>query len=91
MLTNGFVCELRPAGEFESLEAFAHAFSSFTLTQNRRANIHTRYAFERECFYRSAENELRCCYSPATDGIKYMSINGKCLPQADFALEYLGG
>ena len=91
MLTNGFVCELRPAGEFESLEAFAHAFSSFTLTQNRRANIHTRYAFERECFYRSAENELRCCYSPATDGIKYMSINGKSLPQVDFVMEYLGG
>lgn len=91
LMTNGFVCELRTAEEFENLEAFAAAMGNYTLTESGRANIHTRYAFERDCCYRNNGLELRCSYSPAGDGIKYMSINGKSLPQVDFALKYLGG
>lgn len=91
LLSNGFVCEVRKTTEYESLEDFAAAMGNFKVTETRRSNIHTRYAVERDCCYHNSGLELSCSYSVLTDGIKYMTINGKCLPQVDFSTETLGG
>ncbi len=91
LLSNGFVCEVKKRTEYESLEAFAQTMGHFRVTETRRSNIHTRYTVERDCRYQNRQLELACSYSVLTDGIKYMSVNGKCLPQTDFAMEYIGG
>lgn len=85
LLTNGFVCELRKADEYGSLEEFIRKMKNYSVVEKRRANIHTRYAVERDCLYQNGKRSLACCYSPLTDGIKYMSVNGRILPQVAYS------
>ena len=87
LLTNGLVCEFRKACDYESFEDFIRKMGNFTVTQKRRANIHTRYAAERECIYQNGKRTLACCYSPITDGIQYMTVNGKVRPQTAYRIE----
>jgi len=83
-LTNGFVCEVRRENEYGSFDEFIKIMKEFSITDEIRTNIHTRYALEREICYKGSDKTLACCVSPLTDGVKYMTVDGRQISEEKF-------
>ncbi len=76
-IANGFVVEVGSKDEHGSFAAFRELISQASVNDKFYANVHTRQTHIRHASYFRPGLSLECEYSPATEGIKYMAINGK--------------
>ena len=77
LVGNGFVCEMGSKAEDRSFEAFRKRFASVTVRDFYRRTVHSRGAYTRHVHYSRPRLSLEMEYSPATEGIRYQTINGK--------------
>ena len=63
--------------EAGSFEAFRKRFASVTVRDFYRRTVHSRGAYTRHVHYSRPRLSLEMEYSPATEGIRYQTINGK--------------
>jgi hypothetical protein len=81
VLGNGFVCEMGSAEEDGSFDDFRSRLADFEVTDRHGSGINTRGAIKRQTRYRRAGLELAMEYNPASEGIRYQTINGKIAPE----------
>lgn len=77
---NGFVAEIGSQEESGSFKEFCEAAKKFTVTDEWQATIHSRFSTIRKTSYRKEDLVIECEYSPVTEGIKQISIDGQ-LPE----------
>jgi hypothetical protein len=51
--------------------------SGFTLEDTWQANMHLRFTTMRKISYKKGDLSLECEYSPATEGVKMIAVNGR--------------
>ncbi len=76
IIGNGFVCEVAPKAEYESFAAFRAALAGAKVSDRHRSNMHSRFTTTRITSYERDTLSLECEYSPVSEGIRYVSING---------------
>ncbi|WP_214629267.1 hypothetical protein [Paenibacillus agaridevorans] len=76
-MANGFVVEVGSVSEHGSFEAFRKLMKGALLEDRFYSNVHTRGTRIRHTSYSRPGLSLACEYSPSTEGIKYMEINGR--------------
>jgi hypothetical protein len=79
LAVSGFVCAIRAEGEAGSFAQFIGQMSGASISDTLCANLHTRFAVEREVSYSCGPVSLACCYSPVSEGIRYIRANGRIL------------
>lgn len=77
LIRGGFAFEIRNSEECKSDEEFYNIISNYECSDRLYTNIHTRYAIERNAYYRNENKELKCLYSPISEGIEYIRVNRK--------------
>ena len=77
--TSGFVCEIRDSREYDGFDDFVGKMSGAVVSDVLYANLHTRFAAERKTVFKRGDVRLECCYSPVSEGIRYIRANGKPL------------
>lgn len=78
---NGFVAEVRSKAESGSFQSFMDSFKNMVITDKLQVSVHSRQTFIRNTCYERPGLKLACEYSPVSEGIKHMSVNGKELEQ----------
>ncbi len=73
---NGFVAEIRSKSEAESFEKFREAMGTAKITDESFACGHTRHSVLRRTSYARNGLSMACEYSPGSEGIKRISVNG---------------
>ena len=73
---NGFVCEVRSETEC-TLNAFRQEMAGAEVNDSLFACDHTRQTFLRRTRYARPGLTLECEYSPASEGIKHIAVNGR--------------
>lgn len=81
LTANGFAFEVRDAKEYDTFGDFRKQMSMFELNDQLHTNPHIRQTFTRITHYKTKDVELKCEYSPVSEGIRYQMANGKLLPQ----------
>ena len=79
LVNSGFVVRARSVDEIESYEAFKAMCDTYEVEDVTYANLHTRFAVERKTKFVSEGISLESCYSPISEGIRYLRANGKLL------------
>lgn len=76
---NGFVCELGSEAEDGSFAAFRERVGQGQVQVEDRylSNVHMRGAMIRKSVYSRPGVRLACEYSPVSEGIRYMTVNGR--------------
>lgn len=74
---NGFVAEVRSQAEAGSFEDFRKAAKSFEIRDQWQATIHSRFSAIRKTSYQRENLTITCEYSPVTEGIKEITVNGR--------------
>ena len=77
LIPNGFINEVRNKKEAGDFDCFKNEFTFDDITDRMYTNMHTRFTYCREVTYRRPGLEMSCEISPISEGIKYMSVNGK--------------
>lgn len=72
----GAAVEVGSLAEYGAFEKFCEKFDSAVYKDRLYTNLHLRYTFEREIEYTAGEN-LHMCISPVSEGIKYITANGR--------------
>lgn len=75
-MANGFVIEVGSRAEQGSFEAFRELMEQAVTEDRAYSNVHTRGTRIRHSSYSRPGVHLACEYSPATEGVKYMTIDG---------------
>lgn len=78
---NGFVAEISSQEESGSFEAFRKAAGEFSIRDEWQSTIHSRYSTIRKTSFQKKDLCIACEYSPVTEGIKQISVNGQPLPE----------
>jgi len=81
---NGFAAEIGSRAEAGSFEAFRKQMGAYQIKDVLQASVHTRHTFTRKTSYAREGIVLECEYSPVSEGIKTMAVNGKALEQPKF-------
>jgi hypothetical protein len=80
MLTgNGFVAEFGCEAEAGGFAAFREATSQAQISDEQFANVHSRHTTLRKVHFERDGVALSCEYSPVSEGVKKIEINGKAL------------
>lgn len=78
---NGFVCEVRKADAFADFEEFRKKTKKFVISDRFETNPHVRQTYQRISSYETDWVNLKCEYSPASEGIRYQMVDGKLLEE----------
>jgi len=65
----------------ESFEAFRKQIAECEIKDIFQSSVHSRQTFIRKTRYAREGCILECEYSPVSEGIKHMSVNGKPIEQ----------
>ena len=74
---SGFVCEIASSDEYASFEAFREKISGSTIIDEYIGNVHSRWNTVRHTRYERKGLVLENEYSPCSEGIRYLTVNGK--------------
>lgn len=74
---NGFAAEVHSQEDYSDFAAFRESAENFTLTDTTQQSIHSRQTVIRHTKFQNAHCSLECEYSPVSEGIKYISIDGQ--------------
>lgn len=74
---NGFVAEIRTQKEMGSFENFRTEAEKFEVRDGWHSTVHSRFSTIRNTVYERQGLCLECQYSPVTEGIKHLAINGE--------------
>ena len=85
MVGNGFVCEMGSQSEDGSFTAFRKRFGAVTVSDIHGGGLNTRGAMRRRVHYDRPGLQLAMEYNPASEGIRYATINGKAAPEPQLA------
>ncbi|UJF34292.1 hypothetical protein [Paenibacillus hexagrammi] len=85
---SGFITEFGSEQQYGSFQLFKQAVSSHRCSDQYLTNIHMRDRTVRQTVYERGGVKLACEYSPVSEGIRYMSVNGR--PIGDVALAATG-
>ncbi|MDF2927127.1 MAG: hypothetical protein K0R57_6041 [Paenibacillaceae bacterium] len=96
---NGFVCEIGSRAEYGSFEAFRGIVGQNRIYDEYLSNTHMRDTTVRKSVYTRQGVELACEYSPVSEGIRYMTANGRVIGETklrvdgldEAALPFMGG
>lgn len=80
LVGNGFVCEMGSRDEDGSFEAFRRRLARPAVRDFHRRTVHSRGAYTRHVRYARPGLRLEMEYNPATEGIRYQTINGRIPP-----------
>jgi hypothetical protein len=78
---NGFVCEMGSRAEDGGFDAFRERFADVEIEDRHEARLHTRGAIRRQTRYARPGLEMAMEYNPASEGIRYRTVNGKIPPE----------
>lgn len=78
---NGFLAEVRCQKEAGSFEEFRKTAAGFTVSDEWQCTVHSRFSTIRKTYCRKGDLEFSCEYSPVSEGIKQISVNGQPLPE----------
>ena len=81
---NGFVAETGTRAEWGSFEHFRAQAEDYEISDGWQSTIHSRFSTLRKTVYRKSGLTLACEYSPVTEGIKALTVNGEPLPEDKF-------
>lgn len=76
---NGFVTEVRNAAEAGSFENFRKMMDRVSISDELFNCMHTRQTYLRRTAYQREGLSIKCEYSPVSEGIKYITVNGKAV------------
>ena len=79
LIGSGFVVRARSVDEIGSYDAFKDMCDTYEVEDVMYANLHTRFAVERKTVFESNGIKFESCYSPISEGIRYIRANGKLL------------
>lgn len=79
---NGFVCEIGSSAEYGSFETFRSIVGQNQIDDEYLSNTHMRDTTVRKTVYTRQGVELACEYSPVTEGVRYMTANGRVIGEA---------
>lgn len=74
---NGFVAEVGSQEEYGSFEAFCEKTKQFAVKDEWQATVHSRFSTLRKTSYEKDGVRIECEYSPVTEGIKQITVNGR--------------
>lgn len=80
---NGFVAEVRSEREAGDFAAFRAQMSAARtrIQDGLSSNVHMRHTYMRKTTYAREELTLSCAYSPVSEGVQHLAVNGRALPQ----------
>lgn len=78
---NGFLAQVSSRTEAGSFEDFRQTAAGFDVQDEWQSTIHSRFSTIRRTRCRKGELEFSCEYSPVTEGIKHITVNGQPLPE----------
>lgn len=76
---NGFVAEIGSEEEWGSFEAFRNGLGEHVIRDEWQSTIHSRFSTLRKTSFEKEGLRMECEYSPVTEGIKQISVNGEPL------------
>ena len=82
---NGFVCEMGARSEDGGFTAFRRRFDTVKVTDIHGSGLNTRGAVRRRVHYDRPGLQLAMEYNPASEGIRYATINGKAASEPQLA------
>lgn len=74
---NGFVAETGSRAEYGSFENFRKQAEQFAIEDEWLATVHSRFAAIRKTAFKKGNMSIACEYSPVTEGIKQITVNGQ--------------
>ena len=77
LIGNGFGFEIEPASGYADFGEFRRCFAEPVVIDEYISNEHSRYTSMRRVYYRNTKSSLEIQYSPVSEGIKHLLINGK--------------
>ncbi len=81
LVGNGFICEMGSAAEDGDFAAFRKRFETVTIDDRHHSDFNTRFAYRRQSRYARDGLELEMEYSPAGEGIRFQTVNGRIPPE----------
>ncbi|OCT15208.1 hypothetical protein A8709_13990 [Paenibacillus pectinilyticus] len=83
---NGFVVQVSSEDESEGFEAFRERASQVQIEDKNLSSPHSRRTVLRRTRFQSEGVALACEYSPISEGIRYMEVNGQALTNEKLAI-----
>lgn len=77
LVRNGFLSEIISSEEVESFEDFRHVYGEYQIEDILECSVHSRQTYYRNVSYTRGDVCLECQYSPISEGVKYVSVNGR--------------
>ena len=81
LTANGFVAQVGTAAEFGSFAEFRRSAMELQVHDGWQKTVHSRFTSLRKTSVQWQGNRIDCEYSPASEGIKCITVNGLPLPQ----------
>ena len=88
---NGFVAETGTEAEWGRFENFRAQAEDYEVSDGWQSTIHSRFSTLRKTSYRKGDLELACEYSPVTEGIKALTVNGEPLSSEKIHIDGFDG